>query len=259
MITEMIDLCAYHESGRVAYAYQCGYSCESIELSEMDSGAGVAKLNAGADGESIQLILKDKTQAPNTVITEKAIEVAKNLMKIYCAASCAEIFFKEEKQINSQTEIEIPGQDIKYINMIQSFLKNNSPNHPSDFPSQIITQVFRELKQEDNWKVIETLAQTILKTEEKKINRFYIEDALMKAGFTPERKQQVALQNFDLKVKEDETKADKIPAPAAQQLREQLLNNTVKNFLGLIKNPLNEEEIEASVAYLKKVFKEYYS
>lgn len=256
MITETIDLCAYHESGRVAYAYQCGYSCESIELSEMDSGAGVAKLNAGADGESIQLILKDKTQATNTVITEKAIEVARKLMKIYCAASCAEIFFKEEKQIGVQTEIEIPGQDIKYINMIQSFLKNNVPNHPSDYPSQIITQVFRELKQKDNWSVIETLAQAILKTEGKKINRFYIEDAFMKAGFKPEKRQQAASHNFDMKLKEDDTKKDNIvPSKSfADSTEEKLLDNTIKKFLRLIKKELNEEELDASVKYLKQVF-----
>jgi len=255
MITETIDLCAYHESGRVAYAYQCGYSCESMELSEMDASAGVSKLNAGADSEAIQLILKDKPQTAKTVITEKIIAVAKKLMKIYCAPSCAETFFKEDKQIGAQTEIEIPGQDMQYINLIQSFLKSNVPNHPSDYPAQIITQIFRELKQEDNWSVIETLAQTILKTEAKKINRFYIEDALMKAGFKPERRQQADLHNFDMKVMEDDTKTERTASKSlTDSTEDKLLDNTVKNFLKLIKKELNEEELDASVKYLKQVF-----
>lgn len=256
MLTETIELCAYHESGRIAYAYQCGYTCESMELSEMDSGAGVSKLNAGADGEFIQRILSGKPQASDTAITNKTIDIARKLMRIYCAASCAEIFFKEGKRINAQTEIEIPGQDMKYINIIQSFLKNNVPNHPPDYPSQILTQIFRELKQEDNWSVIETLVQATLKTEEKKINRFYIEDALMKAGFKPERKQPSTLHNFDMKLKEDDTKRDDIASSKsfADSTEEKLLDNTVKNFLRLIKKELNEEELDASVKYLKQVF-----
>lgn len=257
MITETIELCAYHESGRVAYAYQCGYICESMELSEVDSGAGVSRLNAGADGEFVQILLAGKSNAFDTARIEKAIDIARKLMKIYCAGSCAEIFFKENKQISDETEIEIPGQDMKYINIIQTFLKNNIPNHPSDYPSQIIIQLFRELKQEDNWSVIETLAQTILKKEDKKISRFYIEDALMKAGFKPGKKQQGGLHSFDMKVKEDDTKKER-PAPTKPitgVTEENALDEALKSFLRLIQHPLNEEEIEASVKFLKSVFK----
>lgn len=258
MHIETIDLCAYHESGRVAYAYQCGYSCESITLSETDPGAGVSKLNAGADGDSIQLILKDKLPAADTAVPSKAIDIARKLMKIYCAGSCAATFCKEEKQISAQTEIEIPRQDIKYINLIQSFLKNNVPRHPADYPTQVIAQIFRELKQKDNWNVIETLAQTVLNTEGKKIHRFYVEDALMKAGFKPEQRQQASSHQFAVKVQEDETKSEKDDVSAAQQNGEQLLEKTLKNFLRLIKKPLSEEEIEASVKYLKQVFSQYH-
>lgn len=256
MITETIELCAYHESGRVAYAYQCGYSCESILLSEEDSGAGVSKLNAGADGEAVQLILNNKQQAASTATNEKAIAVARKLMKIYCAATCAEIFFREEKQIGGQTEIEIPGQDIKYINLIQAFLKNNVPNHPADYPSQIIKQIFGELKQDDNWNLIETLAAAILKTEEKKITRFSIEDAVMKAGFKPQRKQAIGLNDFDMTVREDNTKRKNTASSESYAAleEEKQLDSTLKNFLRLIKRELNEEELNASVDYLKQIF-----
>lgn len=253
MDTQIVELCAYHESARVAYAYQCGYYCESIELSEFDAGAGVSKLNGGPDNETIQLILSNKAQFGNTIIAEKNIQTAKNLMKIYCAGSCAEIFFKNNKQIPVQTEIEIPGQDIKYINLVQSFLQNNIPGHPTDYASQIISQIFRDFTKEENWKVIEVLAHTALKNYDKKIPRFYIEDALMKAGFKPVR--QPSIQPIEMEIREDNTPKVKTSSPTHIEEGDKILNDALKKFLGTIKRELNEEEIAASVDYLKSLFK----
>jgi len=255
MDKENVELCAYHESGRVVYAYRQGYYCESIELSENDPGAGISKLNGGVNNETIQLILNNKTHTPSFVISNKAIEVAKKLMKIYCAGACAKIYKKNDKQISAQTEIDIPGQDMKYIDLIQSFLQQNVQGHPTDYPVQVITQIFHELKEEENWKVIEGLAKSALKPEDKKISRFYIEDALMKAGFKPLRQQNNS--GIEMQLKEDDTPRPKTTATTdLQQTKEQqLLNDVLRKFLRTIKRELTEEEIDASVNYLTTVFK----
>ena len=180
---EILKLCAYHESGRIVFAYQSSYGCDSVEISATDSGKGLSKLNGHYDLEYIQAIFSGKPQTIVTENTNKAIEVAKNLMKVYCAGSCAENYFENGLSANNINEMEIPGQDAKYIDQLQNFLKQQIPNHPEDYPSQIILKIFEDLKKQEVWKPIEVLADRILKTEEKSLTRFYIKDALMMAGF----------------------------------------------------------------------------
>lgn len=253
---EILKLSAYHESGRIVFAYQCAYGCESVELSATDSGKGNSKLNGYNDLEFIQAIFSGKTQNIITANPNKAIEVAKNLMKIYCAGSCAENFFEHDKKTSGINEMEMPGQDAGYIDKLQKFLKLQIPNHPDDYPSQIILQVFEELKKPDVWKPIEVLAERILKSEEKSLNRFYIEDALMMAGFKINK--QIIKQAIS--VQEDETKPvkhDDISEIQTEQADGALLDKALKDFLGLVKKDWTADEMDASIKYLKMLFKKF--
>jgi len=249
--------CAYHESARVLYAYKSGYYCESIELSNIDPGGGSSKLNGRADNEIIQCILSSKLISVE-LNDNKVIEVAKNLMKIYCAGACAVAFLNNGLSVPLQTEIEIPGQDIKYINMIQSFLKKKKSNHSDNFPSQVITQIFTEISKDDNWKTIQTLADFALKMEDKKITRFYIEDALMKAGFR-RPVQQAEGRSFEMKVREEDTpeKKQSIDEPGNDNEKSKLLNSALTGFLKLVKKDWTDEELKAALNYLKDVFRKF--
>lgn len=253
---EILKLCAYHESGRIVFAYQCTYGCESVELSSSDSGKGNSKLNGYNDLEFIQAIFSGKPQTIITENTTKAIAVAKNLMKIYCAGSCAENYFENSLSAENINEMEIPGQDAKHIEQLQNFLTQQVPNHPEDYPSQIILQIFNELKKSDVWKPIEILAERILKTEEKSLNRFYIEDALMMAGFKINK--QIIKQGIS--IQEDEAKPAKheaISEVQPEQADGQMLDKVLKDFLGLVKKDWTSDELEASIKYLKMIFKKF--
>ena len=248
-----LRLCAYHESARVVYAYQCGYHCESIKLSDSDPGGGISTLNAGKDNDTIKSIINNNAQSTNTRVTSNMVDIAKNLMKIYCAGPSAENFLKNNKQIINETEIKISGQDIKYINLVQSFLENNVVGHPPDYPAQIVSQILLEFTKTENWKIIEVLAQTALKNEEKNISRFYVEDALMKAGFKPARPQ--SIQPIEMQITEDKTSKAPIHSPGQVPEKEKVINDALKKFLRSIKKELNDEEIAASVDYIKTLFK----
>ena len=118
---EPIELCAWHESGRVVYAYKNGFTCDAIELSETDPGSGKSKLNGGEDTPYINAILSGKTQAIVLEDPIKAVDIAKKLMKVYCAGSCAKIYVENGKKLDSQTEIDIPGQDLNSWNLFSNF------------------------------------------------------------------------------------------------------------------------------------------
>ncbi len=256
MNEEVLKLCAYHESGRIFFAYQCAYGCESVTLSDSDSGKGNSKLNGYNDLEFIQAIFSGKEQTIIKENSNKAIAVAKNLMKIYCAGSCAENFFENDKSTSGINELEIPGQDAGYIDKLQKFLKQQLPTHSDEYPSQIIMQIFDDLKKPDVWKPIEILAERILKTEEKSLNRFYIEDALMMAGFKITK--QMIKQGVS--VQEEETskpKAEETVTLKPEQADRTLIDKALKDFLQLVKKDWSADELDASINYLKLIFKKF--
>ena len=261
MSEEILKLCAYHESARIVFAYQCSYGCEGVEISETDSGKGNSKLNGYHDLEFIQAVLSGKEQTIIKKNTSRAIAVAKNLMKIYCAGSCTENFFENDKSTSGINELEIPGQDATYIDKLQKFLKQQLPSHADDYPSQVIMQIFDELKKPEVWKPIEILAERMLKSETKSLNRFYIEDALMMAGFKINKqiiKQGVTVQeeeNKNPKPQESVTPVTVTPEPVNSN--EALIDKALKDFLLLVKKDWGADELDASINYVKLIFKKF--
>ncbi len=253
---EILKSGAYHESGRIVFAYKCSYGCESVELSNTDSGKGNSKLNGYHHLEFIQAILSGK---PQNIISEnpgKAIEVAKNLMEIYCAGSCAKNFFENNKSTDGLNELEIPAQDAGYIDKIQKFLKIHHSNHTDDYPSQVINRIFTDLMKPEIWKPIEILADRILKTEDKSLNRFYIEDTLMMAGFKINK--QIIKQGIS--VQENETpksKPEATPELKPDLTKEKILDKALNDFLHLVKKDWATDELDASLNYLKFIFKKF--
>jgi len=254
-IEEILKACAYHESGRIVFTYQCAYGCDGVELSEIDSGMGISKLNGYHDSEFIQAIFSNnKTIIKN--FTDEVIEVAKKLMKIYCAGSCVENYYQNNLSKSGMTEIEIAGQDAKNIELLQQFLKQQISNHPDDYPSKIMVQIFDEIVTEKMWKPIETLAERIIKAEDKKLNRFYIEDALMMAGFRMNKK----IIKSAIAVREEENK--KVQNQALSSIDEkiennQLLDKALIDFLKLVKKDWQQEELTLSISHLKMLFKRF--
>ena len=257
MEKETIQLCAYHEAARVVFAYQCGYICHGIELSAVDAGAGTSKLHGQQDMELVQaLIAKQAISANNET---RAIEVAKNLMKIYCAGTCAAVYYEQDMVIDSDTEIEIPHQDVRYIQVIQNFLQQHIPHHSPDYPSHIMAGIIAELRNADIWRAIDGLAKVAIENAPKALNRFQIEDTLMVARFDIKR-QPTGSGNAGIGLSDSD--ADSGETDEERKKRnsfndEPVIDILLKDFLVKIKKDLTDDELKLSIVYLKGLFKKY--
>jgi len=249
-------LTAYHESARVVFAYQNGYTCDLMELPSKGSHSN-SKLNAGSDIKMVQAVLSGNPLSFPPENLQEVIEVAKKLMTIYCAGTCAKIFYQNDLKIPAELELYISGQDVTMIEKIQTFLKKAIVDHPDDFPSETMVSVFRKLKDPDLWKAIDLLAAKVLK-EDNRLKRFYIEDTLMMAGMSirkPTTKPGSGLglhEDDNVKTTEPETKTTAFDAPHITPL-----DVMVKDFLKNIKSDWKEEELHAAIAYLHNVYKKY--
>ncbi len=220
-------------------------------------GKGLAtnsKLNAGNDGSFVQAVLSNNAASLSPTDLPYCIEVAKKLMTIYCAGTCAEIYFENNLRIPDELEMDISGQDLTIMEKIQSFLKNAAENHPDDFPSQTIVSVFKKLKDPATWKAIEMLGEKVSLQEQ--LKRFFIEDTLMMAGI---KIQKVATRSgFSLGVHEDEEIKPAMQETATfQQADISPLDIVVKDFLKKIKTNWTEVELTDATNYLHNVYKKY--
>ena len=243
----------WHECGRVVYAYHTGYHCDGIEIPDEEPGHGISKMNGGDDNEYIQMVFGNREADFVRFDKKRSLEIARKLLKIYGAATCSRIYLLTEGNITTDTEIDIPGQDMKYINILLRFLGKHMPGYQEGYLNETITEILKELRGEDVRKSIRTLANAVLKQADRKINRYTIEDALMQSGFRPSRRS-TGISPVEMTVKEDHTPSPKQTAEVAET-KEDKINDILKKFLRSIKRELNEEEIEASVHFLKDVFK----
>ena len=112
-------LTAYHESARVVFAYLNGFTCDSMELPGKDSNAN-SKLNAGSDITFVQTVLSGNPLSLSAENLQHGTEVARKLMTIYCAGTCAEIFFQNNHSRLQDFEEEY--QSLKFL-LARLFLK----------------------------------------------------------------------------------------------------------------------------------------
>ena len=113
--------------------------------------------------------------------------------------------------------------------------------------------IFRDMLKEETWKPIEMMTKQLLKGEYKHFTRFNIEDALMVGGFKVQK--QKTGNSFGFNVKEDTSPSKELAEPYT--VGEARLDNSLNDFLKMIKPDWTEEEMNVSIQYLKTVFKKY--
>lgn len=252
------ELSAFHEVGRVVFAYLNGYTCDGIELSETDAGRGGAKLNAGDDLALVQAILSGTPLSTSPDNKEKSIEVAKKLMTIYCAGSCVSAFFQNEKNIPTELDLEIPSHDLRNIELIQKFLSKALPEHSDNYPTQIMTVIFKGLKDADLITSIGMLSTALLRTENKSLNGFGIEDTLMASGLPIPKRTKRSPYNVDLQ--EDKTipiKSDSDNNITFNADSNSPIDILLHDFLQRVRTNWKEEELNAAISYVKDIFSKY--
>jgi uncharacterized protein YdhG (YjbR/CyaY superfamily) len=246
MNTDILN--AYQECGRIVFAYKNNFACDSLQLNSN------AKLNGLDKIELIQAILSNNG---NNIVFKSPkneyLKTANQLLEIACAATCSRVFFENEGNINVDIEIDIPANDLKQIETIEKFLKTYDETYSNNLLNNTFVQIFSQLKKEEIWKPIENLVLHVINADELTINRFEIEDALMQAGFTIERKK--VNSGFEFNLSEAETpkkQTSEIPLAEKSELDEALVK-----FLYTVKTDWQEQEILVAVTYLKKLFSKF--
>ncbi len=256
MNNESLLLAAYHEAGRVVFAYLSGYTCITMEL---PGSGGNTKLNPENDIAAVQGVLTGNPLSLATENREHDIAVARKLMAIYSAGSCAEVYYQNGGSMPDELEMDMTGQDFINIEKIQAFLKKSIVDHSDDYVMQTMVSVFRKLNERDVWKAISLLATRILETENRSLTRFYIEDTLMVAGIRAAK--QASSPGYSVGISEDKSPRPKEPdartPPKFDFGGTNPLDAMVKDFLQQIKKDWKDGEVEAAMAYLHGVYGKY--
>lgn len=258
---------AYHEAGRVMFAYLSGYTCDSMELS-----GGGSKLNSGNDVAFVQAVFSGNPLNVPADQIRHTVEVAKKLMNIECSGTCARIFYENGGSVPSELDLDIPAQNFKNIEKIQDYLKKAVIDHPDDFVSQTVVSVFKRLKDPSTWNGVQLLATKILAEESNSLTRFYIEDTLMLAGINV-RRPMASGPGYSVGVHEDQAPraaAQPVqatqPAPAAQQTKSAPVIDLdsitplyimQRDFLKKIKKDWRENELDEAIAYINELHKKF--
>jgi hypothetical protein len=265
MAKEIVNLCAYHESGRVVFAYLADYTCNTMTVSNFDAGKGSSILNGGNDNPIIQKLLSG-AKPGDFDKPENAYEVAAKLTIMYCAGTCARVFYENDGSVNEETELDFPGQDTIPIEQLQKFMKSYNPNHADDYVSRIIAGIFTRIAKPDIWKSISKLAQEAAENFDTPMTRYTIEDTLMASGFKIKRQSASSGFNVGLSetpdepVKEKEVVKQEVvkqSKPVAEEIDESPLDIVLKNFFRKIRTDWTEEEAAGAANQVKNIFAKY--
>lgn len=245
MNTDILN--AYQECGRIVFAYKNNFACDSLQLNTS------AKLNGLDKIELIQTILSNNGNIAFKSSKNEYLKTANKLLEIACAATCSRVFFENEGNINADIEIDIPANDLKQIETIEKFLKSYDETYSNNLLNNTFVQIFNQLKKEEIWKPIENLVLYVINADELTINRFEIEDALMQAGFTIERKKVNTGFEFNL----SEAESPKKQTSEIHLTEKNELDEALVKFLYTVKNDWQEHEIAVAITYLKKLFSKF--
>ncbi len=258
MNKEILNRCAYHEGGRVVFAYLADYFCTKIELSNLDAGNGTSILNGVEDNSIIQKLFSG--ERPGYFDDPKdAYDVAAKLTIIYSAGTCSRVFYENGGKVNENTDLEFPGQDSINIEKLQKFMKQCNSAHPDNYVNRIIAGVFDRIAKPDIWKAIKNLAEAAVENYDKPLSRYTIEDTLMGSGF--KIKKPAVSSGYDIGLSEspDEPveKIEIVKNKLPEVEDESPLDIVLKNYVRKIRSDWNEEELKLATNQFKNIFAKY--
>jgi len=243
---------AYYECGKAVFAYINGFKCKSLEISEEDPARGKTVLFSAQEGEMATKIFNGDSASLTEEGKKKALLLSNRLLAIHAAGTCSSIFFKNGKAIPSEPEIEIPGNEIRYIDMILNFMKKADSSFHADVFNDILISVFHQISNESVNSTIERLANTVLNSPDGTINQFQIEDTLIACGMNIPREK----STFSVSVSEDQTTQKKADQTQDTSM-DALLDSVLSRFIKSLNSSLSNEETEQSIVFLKDVFKKF--
>jgi hypothetical protein len=182
------EICAYHESGHILFAYLCGYRCKEVQLIDEDNENGftsfavidyatdaqyAAKFSTGDDAIDYFkcLALGEKLEA---------IEVARRLARIYLGGSVAAAVFNNAGNVQIPLPMQIDYMDLVRVEFIHYIIRELSVDQEENFIEHGLQDALYTLSNINIWDTIVDLATRLLQSNH--LDQNDIEECLEEHG-----------------------------------------------------------------------------
>jgi hypothetical protein len=182
------EVCAYHESGHILFAYLCGYSCKEVQLINEGNENGFtsyALIDYGKDSYNASKFIGSDTSAEFfncLALGEKleAIEVGRRLARIFLGGSVAAAIFNNDGNVQIPLPMQIDYVDLLRVEFIHYVIKEVSIDQEEGFIEHGLQEALYTLTNVNIWETVVDLAGRLLKANH--LDKNDIEECLDEHG-----------------------------------------------------------------------------
>ena len=182
------ELCAYHESGHILFAYLCGYSCNYVELindKNEDDFTSIAMLDYGKDSHMASLFIgpnanHDAFNSFNLAEKLECVEAGQRIARIFLGGCVTAAVFNNQGDVHIPLPMQIDFTDLLQVEFIQQVLKKLSNDNDEEFIEHYLQDALYTLSNINVWDTIVDLATRLLKNNQ--LNKNDIEECLEEHG-----------------------------------------------------------------------------
>ncbi|MFL5742471.1 MAG: hypothetical protein ACJ75B_19765 [Flavisolibacter sp.] len=182
------EICAYHESGHVLFAYLCGYACLRVELINENNEEGyssVAIIDYGKDSMIASRFIAGNANLEFfkcLALGEKleGIEVGRRLCRIFLGGSVAAAVFNNKGNVHIPLPMQIDYTDLQRVEFIQKVIEEIGMDAEENFIEYGLQESLYTLSNVNIWQTVTDLAQRLL--ERNQLDRGDIEECLEEHG-----------------------------------------------------------------------------
>jgi hypothetical protein len=196
------EVCAYHESGHILFAYLCGYTCRHAELiheSNEEGFTSIAIIDYGKDEPIASRFMGNEANVDYfscLSLGEKleSLEVGRRLARIFLGGSVAAAVFNNEGNVHIPLPMQIDYIDLLRVEFIHYVIREISVDQEENFIEYGLQDALYTLANINIWNTIADLAGRLLQNNQ--LDRNDIEECLEEHGIVYDE-ESPADQGFD--------------------------------------------------------------
>jgi hypothetical protein len=182
------EICAYHESGHILFAYLCGYNCKEVQLIDEGNENGFTSY-AWIDYGKDAYYASKFTAADNAIdffrclaLGERleAIEVGGRLARIFLGGSVAAAVFNNDGNVQIPLPMQIDYMDLIQVEFIHYVIRELSIDKEEGFIEHGLQDALYTLSNINVWNTITDLATRLLQFN--RLDKNDIEECLEEHG-----------------------------------------------------------------------------
>ena len=188
MSKELFQIGAFHEAGHAVIGYYMGFQIDDIILSKSDPGSGRTKFDYGEDALVITGILNSKKDPSfsNSLPRESRTRTPQATTKICCtliAGGVAEAIHKQGIEFDGNLEIGFADPDADGIDACEYVMQIVDHPRSQNYINEMVRNMTAIIRSNERWEVINSLAEALVDSENKKLLKTEIEAIFAKHNF----------------------------------------------------------------------------